>query len=601
MRLFILAGSTVYVASEREVSVGSAGDETVVLRKAGITPGHLRFHSDGAGRWTVSNAGPAIRVNNTVLDSGQSIRLSIPAQLAVGEEKLELRNASEPRKLRQTLAQWMHDVETRLHIDSVDAVRRLEPGKDDQVEMARIRDAVATEAVRLTLPPAFEAYLASMAVTELLVNRVNGVRETDSDGVASQGSTQILLDQISATIRLQEDVSTAERVERIHVLVPWAMRMLAGPIPVVHLRQLARHVLNDHLSSLVYGLGPIDALLQLPDVNDVMVLPNGSIFIERAGVMQDSGRRMLSPAVSHRVVERIVGREGRRIDLSQPLVDSRTTRGDRLNAVISPLSVDGPTLTIRRAPENRITFADMVARGALTVAAAEFLRASVAAKCSLVISGGTGSGKTTLLRELAMCVPDTERIVTIEDTAELMLNHPHVVPLQARPANLEGANAVTIRDLVRNSLRMRPDRVIVGECRGGETLDMLQAMNTGHEGSMTTIHANSPIAALLRLETMSLQAEHIDLPSRVVREQIVSAVNLIVQIERVAHRYRRVTSICEVVGLDEDGSILIEEIYGYRHRRVGGGIRTSRLTFTGYVPSFFDTLAAAGASVRCLR
>jgi pilus assembly protein CpaF len=275
--------------------------------------------------------------------------------------------------------------------------------------------------------------------------------------------------------------------------------------------------------------------------------------------------------------------------------------GSRLNAIIEPLAVDGPALTIRRFSDKKFTIADLIANRTLTENAANFLSACVLARKSIVVSGGTGSGKTTLLNALASYIPADERVVTVEDTAEISIPQIHVVRLQARPANLQGAGAVTIRHLVRNTLRMRPDRIIVGECRGGEALDMLQAMNTGHNGSMTTIHANSPQDGMRRLEVMSMEAEGIDLPSRALREQIVSAVDLVIQISRMAHRARRVTSICEVVEIDEEkGHIILEEIYSYRRKKGAGPFSTSSLAFTGYVPTYFDDLLAAGADLTCL-
>jgi len=242
-----------------------------------------------------------------------------------------------------------------------------------------------------------------------------------------------------------------------------------------------------------------------------------------------------------------------------------------------------------------------VENGTITQAAAEFMIASVLARKSIVISGGTGSGKTTLLNALASYIPPSERIITVEDTAEIQLPQPHVVTLQAKPPNLEGESAITIRQLVRNTLRMRPDRILVGECRGGEALDMLQAMNTGHDGSMTTIHANSGRDALRRLEVMAMEAEGINLPSRALREQIVSAVDLIIQISRVAHRSRRVISICEVVEIDEEnGAIILEEVYTYRKRKGKTAFSRPSLAFTGYVPTFIEDILHAGAELTCL-
>jgi pilus assembly protein CpaF len=309
----------------------------------------------------------------------------------------------------------------------------------------------------------------------------------------------------------------------------------------------------------------------------------------------------LSAEVSRLIVERIVSAQGRRIDQSSPMVDARVAGGSRLNAIVQPIAVKGPVLTIRRFSDKRMALADLVSNGTVTRGVSEFLAACIVARKSIVISGGTGSGKTTLLNALASYIPNTERIITVEDTAEMQLTQVHVVTLQAKPANMEGESAVSIRQLVRNTLRMRPDRIIVGECRGGETLDMLQAMNTGHDGSMTTIHANSPWDAMRRLEVMAMEAEGMNLPSRALREQIASAVDIVIQISRVAHRARRVISICEVMGIDEDnGAIILEEIYKFRKRKGTGAFSRSALAFTGYIPSFFDQLLTCGAELTCL-
>jgi pilus assembly protein CpaF len=326
-----------------------------------------------------------------------------------------------------------------------------------------------------------------------------------------------------------------------------------------------------------------------------MVLPSGLIFIERDGQIQDSGRKMLSAEVSRRIIERVISREGRRIDQSSPMVDARVKDGSRLNAIIEPLAVDGPALTIRRFSAKPLDIPALVERGTVTASVAKFLRACVLARKNIIFSGGTGAGKTTLLNAFANSIPDSERIVTVEDTAEIKVGKVHVVTLQAKPPNLEGKNSVTIRQLVRNALRMRPDRIIVGECRGGEALDMLQAMNTGHDGSLTTIHANSPPDAIRRLEVMALEAEGVDLPARAIREQIASAIDLIVQVSRVGRGARRVVSIYEVVGLDEeDGSMVLEEVYTMRRHSGKGRFTRTQLAFTGYVPTFIDELLQVG-------
>jgi len=305
-------------------------------------------------------------------------------------------------------------------------------------------------------------------------------------------------------------------------------------------------VLNDLL-----GFGPIQELLDDPSISEIMVNGREAIYIERSGVIDTSGSCFDSDEQLLRVIDRMVRSSGRRVDQSSPMVDARLPDGSRLNVVLPPLSVDGPAITIRKFTSSGLSTADLVDRGALSADAATFLEEAVAARMNILVSGGTGTGKTTVLNILSSFIGENERVVTIEDAVELSLRMPNLIRLEARPGNSEGAGEVHIRDLVRNSLRMRPNRIVVGEVRGAETIDMLQAMNTGHEGSLSTVHANSPRDALRRLETMILLAG-VDLPLRAVREQASSAIDLIVHLARDARGRRFVTAITEVVGMESD-------------------------------------------------
>ena len=344
-------------------------------------------------------------------------------------------------------------------------------------------------------------------------------------------------------------------------------------------RYLTREILN-----LVLGFGPLQDLLEMPNTSEIMVVHKDLIYIERDGELERLHRSFITNEILISIIQRIVDPLGRRIDRSTPLVDARLPDGSRVNAVIPPLAIKGPCLTIRKFSKDPLQVEDLVRFGSLTPKAAEFLNACVSSHRNILISGGTGSGKTTLLNILSSFIGEGERIVTIEDSAELQLRQPHVVTLETRPPNVEGKGAYTIRDLVRNALRMRPDRVVVGECRGGEALDMLQAMNTGHDGSLTTLHANTPQDALLRLETMVLEAAN--LPIRAIRDQIEAAVHVIVQTQRLPSGKRMVTHISEIVGSDpEDGSVLTNDIF-----EEDGG----ELYFTGYLPSFIDDLVRKG-------
>ncbi|EFQ82592.1 type II/IV secretion system protein [Aeromicrobium marinum DSM 15272] len=299
------------------------------------------------------------------------------------------------------------------------------------------------------------------------------------------------------------------------------------------------------------GLGPLQRVLEDPSVTEVMVNGHDCIYVERNGKIVLSGLKFTSEAHLRRAIERIVSRVGRRVDESSPMVDARLQDGSRVNAVVPPLAVRGSSLTIRKFSETPFTAKDLIEFGSMTAQMAELLRGAVEARLNILVSGGTGTGKTTLLNVLSGFIPDGERIVTIEDAIELKLQQDHVVQLESRPANIEGSGEVSIRDLVRNSLRMRPDRIVVGECRSGEALDMLQAMNTGHDGSISTLHANSPRDCIARLETLVLMAG-MDLPLRAIREQIASAVDLIVQIQRLRDGTRRITHVTEVLGMEQD-------------------------------------------------
>ena len=343
-----------------------------------------------------------------------------------------------------------------------------------------------------------------------------------------------------------------------------------------------RQALVRDIARDVMGLGPLEQFLDDPTVSEVMVNGSNNIFVERSGILERTNVRFISEEHLRRVIERIVSSVGRRIDESSPMVDARLADGSRVNVIVPPLSLDGSILTIRKFAKDPFTVTDLIAMGTFTDAFASVLAASVEGGMNVLVSGGTGTGKTTLLNVLSSFIPRTDRIVTIEDAVELQLHQEHVIRLEARPQNTEGNGEVTIRDLVRNALRMRPDRIIIGEVRGAEALDMLQAMNTGHDGSLTTVHANAPRDALSRLETMVLMAGY-DLPTRAIREQISSALNLIVQIERARDGSRRISHLTEVVGMEGE-IITLQDIFRYDHK-VGA------LVPTGVRPEFVDELS----------
>ncbi len=345
------------------------------------------------------------------------------------------------------------------------------------------------------------------------------------------------------------------------------------------------------------GFGPIQPLLDDPEITEVMVNGPKHVYIERAGKVIKTDITFEDNEHVLRVIDRIVSPLGRRIDYDHPTVDARLPDGSRVNAVIPPVAIDGPSITIRKFSRERLSINQLVAFGSLTEAMAEFLRACVIARLNILISGGTGSGKTTLLNILSGFIPEEERIVTIEDAAELQLQQEHVVRLETKQPNADGTGGVTIRDLVRNALRMRPERIVVGEVRGGEALDMLQAMNTGHDGSLTTLHANTPRDAISRLETMTLMAG-IELPIRVVREQVASAVDLIVQQTRLRDGTRKVTQITEVAGMEGD-TIVLTDIFKFEQTGISPeGKVLGELKPTGIRPLFTPRLEAAGFKLR---
>ena len=330
-----------------------------------------------------------------------------------------------------------------------------------------------------------------------------------------------------------------------------------------HASRIRHEVIEEAL-----GLGPLESLLHEPDITEIMVNGYANIFVERRGRIERTAKQFVDDRQVRLVIERIIAPLGRRLDESSPMVDARLPDGSRVNAIVAPLAIDGPTLTIRRFGTKRFGVDDLIKSNSITPPVMDFLRAAVEARLNILVSGGTGSGKTTLLNALSSFIPKSDRIVTIEDAAELKLDQPHVVRLESRPPNLEGKGHITIRDLVRNSLRMRPDRIVVGECRGGEALDMLQAMNTGHDGSLTTVHANTARDALARVETMVLKAGF-ELPVRAIREQVAGAVDLVVQVSRLRDGSRRVVGVSEIVGMEGD-VVTMQELVRFHQRGLDG-------------------------------
>jgi pilus assembly protein CpaF len=416
-------------------------------------------------------------------------------------------------------------------------------------------------------------------------------RHVDPFAEVKRAVHQALLEQLGPTL-YDARMTQSELETKVRQTLQDVLRSEETPLTTSDRTRIAQDIADD-----ILGYGPLEPFLRDPDVTEVMVNGPGSIYVERGGKLFPVEGGFNDDAHLRRTIEKIVGRVGRRVDESSPMVDARLPDGSRVNAIIAPLALDGSLLTIRKFSADPYRVDDLVGFGTMTRAVADFLSACVAGRLNILVSGGTGAGKTTTLNMLSSFIPDDERIVTIEDAAELQLDQEHVLRLEARPPNIEGRGEVTIRDLVRNALRMRPDRIVVGEVRDAAALDMLQAMNTGHDGSICTVHANSPRDVLSRLETMVLMAG-LELPVRAIREQVSSAIDLIVHQSRFKDGTRRITHVTEVAGMEGD-VITLQDIYLFDHG-LGfddSGRARGTLKSTGLRPKFLDKLADAGVQV----
>lgn len=428
------------------------------------------------------------------------------------------------------------------------------------------------------------------------------IKDSNGDGTATALDEAIYGNQSFQEMkaRLHRAIVTKLDLTKLNTLAPDRVhaevsRMAEGLLLAenVPLSTLERDRLVSEVHHELFGLGPLEPLLADPTISDILVNSFANVFIERRGKLEKTSISFKDDEHLMRVIERIVSTVGRRIDEAQPMVDARLPDGSRVNAIIPPLAIDGPTLSIRRFGVDPLKMPALIENGALTKEIAILFEMCVRARLNIVISGGTGAGKTTLLNALSAYIPSDERIVTIEDSAELQLQQPHIVRLETRPMNIEGRGEVTQRDLVRNTLRMRPDRIVIGEVRGGEAIDMLQAMNTGHDGSLTTIHANTPRDALARLETM-IQMTGMRLSDRAMRQQVASAVNMVIQVARLTDGTRRVTSISEITGMEGE-MITMQEIFLFERTGVdASGKVMGRFRTTGIRPRFAERLKQYG-------
>jgi Flp pilus assembly CpaF family ATPase len=605
---------TMVEIAEPVIRIGRDGGNTIVLASPLVSKHHAIVTQQNS-KLRLENVGiNGCMVGETEVLGGQSLEFTPGQQVRIWPYSLtfeaETASAITRLQLEAHLRSIMADLELRIHkqllerldlyeletnrVGNTESIILLENNIED---ICRELNLFGTENVPLL------DEVTGLTLRDYLINQL--ILEGGAAGRGAGG-----LETVGALIKNEFDIPAtliAEREAELHELLRYTRERLAldseldlsgriqkvegqfaAVFPLVrpHLHQELRRylilrTLKKDLKDTVFGFGPLQDLIRAPTINEIMVIKSDLIYVERDGVLELSGRRFISDKVTESIIERIVAQVGRRIDKSQPLVDARLPDGSRVNAIIPPLAIRGPCLTIRKFPAHRFTMDDLVDMGSMTPSAAVFLRACVIDRKNILVSGGTGTGKTTMLNVLSSFIPHKERIVTIEDTTELQLHQDHVVTLESKQANVEGAGAYTIRDLVKNALRMRPDRIIVGECRGPEAIDMLQAMNTGHDGSMTTVHANSSEEVVKRLEVLVLMA--VDLPVVSIHRQISSAIDIVVQITRLPGGKRVVTQISEVSGIDPDTKqLIVTDIYNYRDGQT--------LHPTGYLPSFVESL-----------
>ena len=592
-----------------EITIGRDEDNSVTLRSQFVSRRHARIVAEGGGYFIESlGLNGAIVVNKT-LPYKQRRKIGYGDEIRIGEFSLFMMapaahrlagpgRAESPRKKVIQLEQQMHaELLERLNLR---VTGRLVEQDRQHVALVKRHLSEIVSARGEQVDPEMADYLVREflwrgVVTELARRATGklmyGYGFEDSDVLVDKHEeilSRIIGDVVSFHPLLLQPHTLKADVATVEQGWPEQMDALAHRISPDLRDYIVRRMLSKEIEDVVLGYGPLQDLLEMPNVNEIMVVGKDHIYIEKDGAVQNTGRSFFSDEIVASVIERIITPVGRRIDRSTPLVDARLPDGSRVNAIINPLSLSGPVLTIRKFARIPFTIDDLVERGTMTAPAANFLQACVLGRKNLMISGGTASGKTTTLNVLSNFIPTSERIITIEDSAELQLPQEHLVRLETRPANVEGRGAYTIRELVRNALRMRPDRIIVGEVRGPEALDMLQAMNTGHDGSLTTIHANTPADTMLRLETMVMMA--VEMPVRAIREQIVAALDVVVQIARFSDGRRRVSHISQIVGIEpETGQILLEDVFLLRAAGEGRPDELE-LRHTGYIPSFTEEL-----------
>ena len=595
----------------RRVTLGRGLDCGIRLPSPFISERHATiqpFRVDGQGvdGWTLTPSGlNGTRVNQRLVLEGTCQRLQAGDIIEIPGFMLRVIDPQRRRQgsqYRLEMNRRYSEVTAALHerlLEQVDLRRLTSEEVPEETRRQSIRDVLGRLLDQSTdLEADLEEFILRESLRSALVDRLLQP-EAASELWLADAHERAFGELVEATARSlgvpEPGTPLRDRVRAVNEGFGKAQESLEGRIASGLRRHIVRRALLRDLENLVFHLGPIEDLLRLPDLNEIMVIGNRHIFIEKQGELQETGCSFPRHDDLEVVIGRIVNPVGRFVNRSQPIVDARLADGSRVHIVIPPVSLRGPAITIRKFRKDPFTFEELIERETLGWHAARFLRGAVAARKNLIISGGTSSGKTTLLNCLGAQISSQERLVVIEDAAELQLPQPNQVVLEAKRANVEGEGAVTIRDLVRAALRMRPDRIIVGECRGREALDMLQAMNTGHDGSLTTAHANSPRDLMSRLEVMVLEAGEA-LPIPAIHRQIAGALDLVVQIQKQSDRQRRVTYVSEVVGYDpEAGVVQIEDIFRRVEPAENQGV-PGDLAFTGYLPTFIEELLDRGAT-----
>ncbi|TWU03702.1 ATPase, T2SS/T4P/T4SS family [Neorhodopirellula pilleata] len=603
------ASPTYFNSTESIIRIGSNPSlNDIVLSNPYVSPTHAILNRNG-DTWELTPLGDnEIIVGQSAVRMGERAIIGHSESIEIFPFTLKIENAvdfagddaSLDDQISRLVLTIHRDLLARLDVEDADDSRKQSDAfllqlEHDIEELARTHGFESPESESVVMHSAAMQTQGAL-LRRLIEGRHDEVKSNElwTRMLTSMPDMERTLDEwiaeIESELSVQKSADLSERIAQIERRFHDRWNLLCGKRKITgrsdFLRYLAHAYVKKQVKDILFGYGPLEDLIRMPNISEIMVVSRDKIYVEKNGVLEKSGRRFVSDDVTVAIIERIVNRVGRRINTAEPLVDARLLDGSRVNAVIAPLAISGPCLTIRKFPSKKMLIDDLVRKGALSRVARNFLQACVLKGCNILISGGTGTGKTTMLNCLSDFIPDKERIITIEDTAELQLQKQHVVRMETKSANLEGTGEYTIRDLVKNSLRMRPDRIVVGECRGPEALDMLQAMNTGHDGSMTTIHANTAEDVIQRLEVLVQTAA--DLPISSIHSQIGSAIDIVVQLSRLNNGRRCVSQITEFVGYDKSEQVLrTKDLF-----LLDDETDDAELMPTGALPSFMSELLA---------